>query len=406
MKTEILKVNLSELKEYHSNPRQIKKDDFARLKKSIKEFPEMLEVREIVVDENNEILGGNQRYKALKANGETKATVKRITGWTEEQKRQFVIRDNVQNGEWDTDILANEWSDEPLGDWGIDVVPEVEAEITEDDAPEVDYKTEPIAKLGDIWQLGRHRLMCGDSTSEKDVARLMNGDKADMVFTDPPYGYQYQSNMRTKSNKFDVIANDDKILDFFPLLKKYNNGFVYVCTTWKVVDKWIELFKKYYKLTNMIIWDKGGGGIGDLEKTFSTDYEIILVSNNDNCIKGFRYGSVWKMNKKDILKMNKEELLKIVLNLKEYNSIWKVDKDKSIDYIHPTQKPVALTVKALRSSTDVDNIVLDLFGGSGTTMSACEQTGRNCYMMELDPRYVDVIIKRWENFTGEKAIKL
>ena len=126
MKTEILKVNLSELKEYHSNPRQIKKDDFARLKKSIKEFPEMLEVREIVVDENNEILGGNQRYKALKANGETEATVKRITGWTEEQKRQFVIRDNVQNGEWDTDILANEWSDEPLGDWGVDVPSDAE----------------------------------------------------------------------------------------------------------------------------------------------------------------------------------------------------------------------------------------------------------------------------------------
>ena len=272
--------------------------------------------------------------------------------------------------------------------------------------PEVDDENEPVCKLGDIWQLGRHKLICGDSTDKATVERLMDGKKADMVFTDPPYVYSYQSNMRVKSEKFAVIENDDKILNFFPIIQEFNNGFVYVCTTWKVADLWTELCKQYLDLTNVIIWDKGCGGMGDLYHTFSTDYEMILVCNNGKEIKGKRYGSVWNFSKEEITKMKKEQLLKILIHEREYYSIWKDKKDNSIEYLHPTQKPVGLSARAIRSSCEQGEIVFDLFGGSGPTLIACEQLGRVCYMCEISTHYCDVIIKRWENLTGEKAVKI
>ena len=231
-----------------------------------------------------------------------------------------------------------------------------------------------VAKLGDVWRLGGHRLMCGDSTDAAAVARLMDGVVADMAFTDPPYGYEYQSNRRTKTDKFDVLANDDKILDFFPNMFMRVNGFVMICTTWKVLDKWMPLFKRYYDLTNVIIWNKGGGGTGDLQHTFSTDYEIILCASNGAAITGKRIGSVWN-----------------------------VKRDNANFYVHPTQKPVKLAAMAIENTTKPGNIVLDLFGGSGTTLIACERLGRTCYMMEYEPRYVDTIIHRWEALTGQKA---
>ena len=200
------------------------------------------------------------------------------------------------------------------------------------------------------------------------------GVKADMVFTDPPYGYNYQSNMRVKSQKFDALKNDDKILDFFPNLVGNVDGFVFICTTWKVLDKWLPLFAQHYDLSNMIIWDKGGGGIGDLKHTFATDYEVILCAHNGHEIKGKRIASVWD-----------------------------VGKDSTNDYQNPTQKPVKLSAMAIEHTTEKDAIVLDVFGGSGSTLVACEQLGRKCYMCELDPHYVDVIIERWERFTGLKA---
>lgn len=196
-----------------------------------------------------------------------------------------------------------------------------------------------------------------------------------MIFTDPPYGMSYQSNMREKSGKFDVLENDDVLLDFLPIAKDVLDGFCFVCTTWKVLDKWLPMFKKTFDLTNMIIWDKGGGGIGDLTHTFLTDYEIILCANNGHEIRNGRIGSVW--------------------------SVW---KDAPSDYEHPTQKPVALSAMAINHTTKKGANVLDLFGGSGSTLIACEQLGRKCLMMEIDPHYCDVIISRWENYTGEKAV--
>lgn len=372
---ELVEKKISELIPYAKNPR---KNDNAvdAVMESIKQCGY---ISPIIIDENNEILAGHTRYKALKKMKIKIVKCVVMEGLTEEQKRKYRILDNKTGelAEWDFDLLNSELANLDFGDFDFDfgIDDEEEAEIVEDEAPEVDEESEPITKLGDIWQLGRHRLMCGDSTDKATVELLMNGNKADMVFTDPPYGYEYQSNMRTKSKKFDVLKNDDKILDFMPAIKGLVKGFLFICTTWKVLDKWLPLFAKYYDLSNMIIWDKGGGGIGDLEHTFSTDYEIVLCANNSAKITGKRIGSVWN-----------------------------IAKDNANDYVHATQKPVKLSATAIENTTNKDDIVLDVFGGSGSTLIACEQLDRICYMMELDPKYCDVIIRRWENLTGEKAV--
>lgn len=375
MELETLKI-----KDIHPYERNARKNDKA-VDAVAKSIEQCSYVAPIVVDENHVILAGHTRWKALKKLGRTECECIVKDGLTEEQKKKYRLLDNKTNelADWDFDLLAEELSGLDLSafdfDWGLPI--EDESEVIEDTAPDVDTDNEPVTKLGDVWQLGRHRLVCGDSTSIDTVETLMGGQMADMVFTDPPYGYNYQSNMREKTRRFDVLENDDKILDFFPNVRLVCNGFVFICTTWKVLDKWIPLFKKYYDLTNMIIWDKGGGGIGDLKHTFSTDYEVILCSNNGKEIKGKRIGSVWN-----------------------------IQKDSATEYTHPTQKPVKLSEFAIRNITERGAVVLDLFGGSGSTLIACEQLDRSCYMMELDPRYCDVIIKRWEKFTGEKAVLL
>lgn len=186
-----------------------------------------------------------------------------------------------------------------------------------------------------------------------------------MVFTDPPYGVNFQSNMRTKTKKFDVLENDDIILsDWISPAVAFSTGWLLFCTSWKVLEQWFLVGKQIGNLSNMIIWDKGGGGIGDLDHTVSTDYEIILAYNRGNKITGKRIGSVWS-----------------------------IGKDDANSYAHPTQKPVGLAGLAIRTFSTGD--ILDLFLGSGSTLIACEQTNRTCYGMEIDPHYVDVIRKRY-----------
>ena len=387
---EIVKVDINELISPEYNPRQITDDEMEKLKNSINEFGYVDPI--IVNKHNNHIVGGNQRYCALKSLGYNEVDVIFINEPDLNREKALNIALNKISGEWDFvkladilddlelndfDISLTGFDELELEDFGIEDPTEHEPEEIVEDDYELEDDIEVTVELGDIYQLGNHRLMCGDSTSVDDVEKLMNGNKADMVFTDPPYSYNYQSNMRTKSEKFDVLMNDDKILNFMHPLKIVNDGFVFICTTWKVLDKWIPLFKQYYNLSNMIIWNKGGGGIGDLKHTFLTDYEIILCSNNEREIIGKRIGSVWN-----------------------------IGKDNVNDYVHPTQKPIELSANAIKNVTKETHNVLDLFGGSGSTLIACEQTNRNCYMMELDPYYCQVIINRWEEFTGEKAEKI
>lgn len=389
---------------YAKNAKKHPKEQVEHIAASIREFGFQ---QPIVIDKDNVVVIGHGRLLAAKKLKLTQVPCVRADALSEEQIKALRLADNKTNeSDWDIDLMQEDLSDIlniDMSDFGFDMsFSEEDTEIIEDEIPE---QVEERVSAGDVWQLGDHRLICGDSTDAAVIERLMNGQKADMVFTDPPYGYNYQSNMRTKSEKFDVIENDDKILNFFPPIMDVVHGWVYVCTTWKTADKWMELFKSYYPLTNVIIWDKGGGGIGDLFHTFSTDYEMILVCNNGKELKGKRYGSVWNFTDEEITRMKKEELLKIVLEQKQYYSIWKQKKDNPNEYMHPTQKPVALSARAIRSSTDFHDNVLDVFGGSGSTLMACEQLKRRCFMCELDEHYCDVIITRWENMTGRKATK-
>jgi len=370
---------------YANNSRTHSDDQVSQVAASIREFGF---TNPILIDEKGGIIAGHGRLMAAKKLGLEKVPTITLSGLSEAQKKAYVIADNklALNAGWDTTALSAELERLQELDFNLDLTgfdayelaqllqPEqVEGLTDEDDVPAV--PEEPKTVEGDVWVLGRHRLMCGDSTSIDAVEKLMDGKRADMVFTDPPYGVSYQSNMRTKSDKFDVLKNDDLFLDIAPIIESCSVGWVFVWTSWKVLPQWIDQMASFGYPTNQIIWFKGGGGIGDLKKTFSSDYETALVWNRGAELTGKRIGSVWK-----------------------------VDKDGASTYVHPTQKPVALGVEAIDKTTHNAASVLDLFGGSGSTLIACEKTSRNAYLMELDPKYCDVIIKRWQDFTGQKAI--
>ena len=376
----VLKVKISEIKTNPKNPRLIKDDKFRKLVKSIQEFPQMLELRPIVVDENNIVLGGNMRLKACIEVGLKEVYIVKADDLTEQQKDEFIVKDNVGFGEWDWDILANEWDTEKLQDWGLDLpldlsVEELEAE--EDNYEIPDEITTDIV-LGDLFEIGEHRLLCGDSTDSDSVAKLMNGEKADMVFTDPPYGISYKSNWASKEREiFDEIKNDNVILDILPsiiLLSKKNIHW-YIWTSHQVYSIWREKFNEYYKST--IIWNKKSGAMGDLEGDYIVNYEMALFCH---------YG-------------------RKVLNGKRESAVWDLTRDSGIDYQHPTQKPISLAEKAINNSSKINDLITDLFLGSGSTMVASHQLKRKCYGMELDPKYCQVIIDRMKKLDPSLEIK-
>ena len=377
-------VELKNLQVWDKNERlhPCSKERMEELKASLSKNKQILS---LLIDgrDNKTILGGNHQFIAMKELGWTEAEAITVTPNDDSHAMELGLKHNSHFAEYDLDELAIDLADFPeielddihVGFGEIDLMGLGNSDVEEDDFDEDVDEVEPIAELGDIYQLGEHRLMCGDSTKIEDVEKLMAGQKADMVFTDPPYGVDFQSNMRTKSEKFDVLKNDDVLLtDWIAPAVSLSTGWILFCTTWKVLAQWLEIGNQIGKLSNMIIWDKGGGGIGDLEHSLSTDYEIILAYNRGNKIHGKRLGSVWS-----------------------------IGKDGSMDYTHPTQKPVALSAQAIRTFSK--GSVLDLFGGSGSTLIACEKLNRKCYMMELDPRYVTVILDRWEKLTEKKVKK-
>lgn len=376
--------DIKKLVPYARNSRTHSEEQVSQIAASIKEWGWTTPV---LVDENGGIIAGHGRTLAAQKLKMTKVPVMVARDWSDAKKRAYVIADNklAMNAGWDNEMLALEMGE--LAELGFDLdltgftPDEIEAltpvEVTEgltdpDDAPPLPET--PRTRPGDIWVMGKHRLLCGDSTSIDAVDKLMDGQKADMVFTDPPYGVEYQSNMRTKSEKFDVLANDDQFLDIAPIIEMFSSGWVFVWTSWKVQNKWVDLFAGFGYPTNIVIWHKPGGGIGDLKRTFSSDYEVALVWHRGAELCGKRIGSVWTIN-----------------------------KDRASTYVHPTQKPVALSEEALDKTTRKGAIVLDLFGGSGSTLIACEKTNRQARLMELDPKYCDVIVKRWQDFTGKTA---
>ena len=376
-------VPVAELIPYARNSRTHSPQQVDKIAASIREFGFL---NPIIVDGKNGIVAGHGRVMAAQKLGLASLPVIEAAHLTEAQKRAYVIADNrlALDAGWDNDMLKIELQD--LEAEGFDLsltgfnpdeignfLADPTAGLTDEDAVP-DVPAVPVTVEGDVWVLGRHRLMCGDSTSIDAVERLMDGRKADMVFTDPPYGVEFQSNMRTKSAKFDVLKNDDTFLDIAPIIEACSTGWVFVWTSWKVQTKWIDQFQSMGYPTNIVVWHKPGGGIGDLKRTFSSDYEVALVWHRGAELCGKRIGSVWTVN-----------------------------KDGASTYVHPTQKPVALAEEALDKTTRASAVIMDLFGGSGSTLIACEKTARDCRMMELDPKYCDVIIKRWQDFTGQEA---
>lgn len=366
-------MNINDIKPYAKNAKKHPKKQIEQVAASILKFGFN---QPIVVDKNNVIIVGHGRLEAAKHLGMEDVPV--ITVYlSEEQAKAYRLADNKLNeSDWDMELAIGELkelSEEMFDLTGFDKDLIIEPDEKDDEIP---GNVPAQSKLGDLYELGRHRVLCGDSTKIEDVERLMDGKKADMVFTDPPYGVSYQSNMRTKTEKFDVIDNDQHILtDWIPLASSFSKGFMFIWTTWKVIEEWNEATKPLGTLTNLIVWYKKGGGIGDLKHTFATDYELAMVFGRGAEITGKRIGSVWT-----------------------------ISKDFAGSYEHPTQKPVELGVEAITKTTHEGNIVMDLFLGSGSTLIAAEKTGRICYGMELDPKYCDTIVQRYVNYTESNSV--
>lgn len=245
------------------------------------------------------------------------------------------------------------------------------------DEDEIPEKVEAKTKLGDLYILGEHRLLCGDSTDLETVEKLTLGH-CDMIFTDPPYGMNFQSNYRKATPQFDKIKNDDNILEISNILWALmnENTAAYICCRWDLYDLWLAQFKKVFSVKNLVVWHKPGGGMGDLINSYQPAHEFLMVIHHGLA----------------------------PLREKRYSDVWTISKDASSSYKHPTQKPVELAEFAIKNHSDNGNTVVDLFGGSGSTLIACEKTNRKCFMMELDPHYCDVIVARWEKYTGKKAV--
>ena len=373
---------ITELNPAEYNPRQLTDKQYKQLKKSLKTFGC---VEPVVINCNpmrkDVIIGGHQRCIVWADLGnDTIPTVEIELGEAEEM--ELNVRLNKNTGEFDFDILANYFDMDILKEWGFEDYEfgmaydeEPEAGLIDDD--EIPEAKENKVKRGDIWQLGEHRIMCGDSTSSDDVEKLMNGQKADMVFTDPPYGMNFQSNFREKTPTFSKIENDDKILDIAPilLLNTKPDSAIYLCTRWDVYPSWYNQMDESFNIKNCIVWYKKGGGLGDLKNSYSPNHEFIIVGHNG----------------------------KAELKGKRHSDVWEIARDGFNNYKHPTQKPIGLSSFAINNHSDKNDLVLDLFLGSGSTLIAAEKLNRKCYGMELDEKYCDVIIERWEQFTGLKA---
>lgn len=365
---------IGKIKANPNNPRTIKDDKFFKLVQSLKDLPEMAKVRPVVVNQDMVVLGGNMRLKAMKEAGWKEAPVE-IVDWDEDKQRQFIIKDNVGFGEWDWEMLANEWDAEQLDDWGLDIPAfddpkELGAE--EDDYEMPDQITTDIV-LGDLFEIGPHRLLCGDSTDSDAVAKLMDGQKADMVFTDPPYALFGNSTGA-------AVADDKMIRPFFLLIgtsimkatKKFAH--FYSCLDWK---SWAAVLETYQKagltVKNMIVWDKGSGALG---QAYRSQHELImfgLCGNNGISITGTS-GVESKYQIKD-------------------TNVWTVKRENK-QGMHAALKPQELIQKAVQNSSFADELVLDLFLGSGSTMVAAQQLKRKCYGMEMEPKYCQVIVDR------------
>ena len=378
------------LKPYEKNARKHEDADVQTIVASIKEFGFDDPIG--VWGEDNLIVEGHGRLMAAKKLGMETVPVIHLDHLTDEQRRAYALAHNktAEMSEWDFDILGDELDDIfdiDMSDFGFDIDLEEEpTEIVEDEVPE---EVETRCKLGDIWQLGKHRLICGDSTDPAVIDRLMDGVKADMVLSDPPYGMNLDTDFstikgsmkclgrknHTEGNKYEKVIGDNE--DFKPeLITTFFANFDYVKEMFLFgADYFAELLPDKNK-GSWLVWDKRKESQAD---AIGSEFELI-----------------WSRNK------HKRRMLR-------HDWFGFLSSENGADArnrVHPTQKPITLLVDILNQWGKDANVIVDLYGGSGSTLIACEQLNRKCYMCELDPHYCDVIIQRWENLTGETAVLL
>ena len=384
-------VSKESLKPYAKNAKLHTDDQVEQIKRSIEEFgfndP-------IAVWHEDEIIEGHGRLLAVMEMPEIETVpIIRLDDLTDEQRRAYMLVHNklTMNTDFDFELLDSELEDIidiDMSEFGFDIAIEDDEpeEIIDDEVPE---EVETRCKLGDLWQLGNHRLICGDSTSIETADRLMNGEKADMVFTDPPWNVNYGATnhptWKQRSIKNDSMSTEDFKEFMYNSFKAMNNASKAGCMTYVVMSaqEWgnmmLTLAENDYHWSSTIIWNKDQLVLS--RKDYHTKYEPIW------------YG--WKAGESRLCPLEDRKQC----------DVWDFERPKRSDE-HPTMKPVPLVARAIMNSSKKGNNVLDLFGGSGTTLIACEQTGRKCFMSELDEHYCDVIIQRWENLTGQKAVKL
>ena len=419
---EIIQRKVNDLIPYINNSRTHSEEQVNQIVASINEFGF---TNPLLIDEKDNIIAGHGRLLASKKLKMEEVPCIVLSGLTEAQKKAYIIADNKMalNAGWDEELLKIELEnlkeldfDLELTGFNVDELDDIfqveeEQEIVEDDF-DIEPPEEPKAKLGDIYQLGNHRLMCGDSTSEEDVAKLMNGEIADLVVTDPPY------NVAIENSQGMTIKNDNmeksQFLEF--LTKAFNclnislkkGGAFYV---WFASREHINfetaLNKNGLEVRQELIWNKNSLILG--RQDYQWKHEPCLYGWKDGDSHYFiddrKQTTIIEDKKPDIKKMKKEEMKKLLEEIySDKTSTTIINEDKpSVNDLHPTMKPIQLIARQVKNSSKVGEKVLDLFGGSGSTIITCEQLNRKCYTMEYDPKYVDVIIKRWEQFTGKKA---
>jgi DNA modification methylase len=381
-------VKINEVKPNPSNPRTIKDDKFKKLVKSIQDFPEMLKLRPLVVNSEMVVLGGNMRLKACKEAGLTEVPIIYAENLTEAQQQEFIVKDNLGYGEWDWEGLK-EWDMNDLEEWGMDLPSDAVQEL---DAVEDDYEMpeqiETDIVMGDLFEIGEHRLLCGDSTDSDAVAKLMDGQKADMVFTDPPYGVSYEGGHNQKKRK--GIENDklqgvdltnlfrDSLMNA-DIFSKDHTAFYIWYANGKAVETFLSFSELNLEVRAVICWYKIKSGLG----AFMSQY----IPNYEPCIYAFKKGKSCQW-----------------YGPTDEKTVWELKKESKNDY-HPTQKPVELPERAIKNSSKLNDIVYDCFLGSGSTMVASHQLKRKCYGMELDPKYCQVIIDRMRKLDPTIVIK-
>jgi site-specific DNA-methyltransferase (adenine-specific) len=392
---------VDEVRPYEKNPRK-NANAVKYVKESIRQFGFKVP---IVIDSNRVIVCGHTRLLAAKSLGMTEVPCIMADDLTDDQIKAFRLADNKvgEFAEWDLDLLGDELdaiadaSDIDMGDFGFDLSgddEETEAEVTEDEVPE---EVESVCKRGDIWQLGEHRLMCGDSTKAEDVARLMNGERADIAFTSPPYNAgtseELTGNTHTTTSKYqnsdDNLSNYDELLfkstqnniDF----AKYAFINIQMLAGNKIVFcDFVEKFKN--QLCDIAIWNKNNAQPAMARRVMNSQFEFIFIFSKDNPSRA----------------VGTRDFRGDVPNVNNMNAQYK----NEYSAIHAATFSVEFARYYVGNFSNQGDIVLDTFGGTGTTTIACEQLGRKCRMMELDPHYCDVIIARWEKLTGEKAVKV